>query len=792
MVNHISAKRKGYVMKKLISAFLAVVLVVVMIPVIGVRAETYGDLSYTIVNNEAVITRCSMFATGSIHIPSELEGYPVTRIYGDAFINCTKISRIYIPDTVVKIESGAFSWVGRNLKGIYVDENNQNYCTDSGILFNKDKTVLIRAPYTLEEYVVPSSVTQIGDSAFEGCKTLNEVAIGNNVTSIGSSAFWECTSLSSIIIPDSVTTIGGCAFYQCGNLSNVVFGNSVCEIGDYAFNYCNSLKTVTLPDSVTDFNRAFNQCASLTSIDIGNGVKSLDYRAFWDCSNLSIVTFGNSITWVSSNAFEGCESLINVYYRGTEDKWKNVTIKDGNFYLTERATIHFIAPIIYSGTCGENLTWTFNDESKELVISGTGNMDSFCSYIEVDHDGITVKGMNIPWKDFEIESVVISEGVTNISAIAFYDIQSLTSITIPSSVKVIESAAFASCWNLSNLVIPDGVEIIGNGAFQYCGNITHIYIPNSVTAIGISTFAGCDNLSIVTLGSNVSSIGKGAFSTCGILENIVLPELLSTIEYRTFFGSGLKSITIPSSVQSIDTLSFEDCFELTNVIIPDSVTYISNDAFKNCENIIIECKWNSYAHKYALKHNIPFVLSPYIYGDITGDEKINLTDVSTILKYIAKWDIEMNTEAADVNCDSKVNLTDVSTILKYIAKWDVVLGNSGSKPTDPPVPEPATDVLIISNTQTLSTQTIDTDVYITSTGNAIFENVTINGNIYCYGQLKCSGCNANNIYAYAYGSMMSCGAYDGTHGKVSGGINCNELKILDNALDYAFSKWGKK
>lgn len=103
-----------------------------------------------------------------------------------------------------------------------------------------------------------------------------------------------------------------------------------------------------------------------------------------------------------------------------------------------------------------------------------------------------------------------------------------------------------------------------------------------------------------------------------------------------------------------------------------------------------------------------------------------------------------------------------------------------------------TDVLIISDTRTISNETINTDVYITSAGIVTFNNVTVNGNVYCYGRLTSSSSKANNVYAYAYGSMMSCGAFDGTHGKVSGGISCNNLTILDNALDYAFNKWGKK
>ena len=108
------------------------------------------------------------------------------------------------------------------------------------------------------------------------------------------------------------------------------------------------------------------------------------------------------------------------------------------------------------------------------------------------------------------------------------------------------------------------------------------------------------------------------------------------------------------------------------------------------------------------------------------------------------------------------------------------------------VSEAYANVLIISDTQTISDQTIDKDIYITSTGVVTLQNVVVNGNIYCYGQLTCSGCTANDVYAYAYGSMMSCKAFDGVHGKVSGRLKCNTMSIVDEALDYAFEQWGKR
>lgn len=106
-------------------------------------------------------------------------------------------------------------------------------------------------------------------------------------------------------------------------------------------------------------------------------------------------------------------------------------------------------------------------------------------------------------------------------------------------------------------------------------------------------------------------------------------------------------------------------------------------------------------------------------------------------------------------------------------------------------PEETTDVLIISGNTPLSGVTINNDVYITYNGVAMFDNVTVNGNIYCYGILKCSSTTARNVYAYSgYNGMFSCSKSDGVRG-VSGSISCNEMYIQDDALDYAFSKWGK-
>lgn len=144
--------------------------------------------------------------------------------------------------------------------------------------------------------IIENGVTRLGKWAFRDCVNLTNVSIANTVSVIGEAVFWNCISLKNITIPSSVERIGGCAFCDCAGLT-----------------------TVTLPDSVT----------------------SIDYGAFNGCTSLASITIPNSVISLATNAFEKCSSLIDVYYSGTAQEWKKLTM---NLYETDAltsATIHF-------------------------------------------------------------------------------------------------------------------------------------------------------------------------------------------------------------------------------------------------------------------------------------------------------------------------------------------------------------------------------------------------------------------------------------------------------------------
>ena len=154
----------------------------------------------------------------------------VTRIGDSAFYGCNSLISITIPSSVIAIGMNPFCGCHANLKN-----ESKAFIYEHNILFNRDKTVIISYRAKEANYVIPDSVTGIGDGAFSGCDSLTSINIPDSVTTIGNRAFSGCKSLKSINIPNNVTSIGYCAFEECDYLSPQVISDIIQRFGEYVF-----------------------------------------------------------------------------------------------------------------------------------------------------------------------------------------------------------------------------------------------------------------------------------------------------------------------------------------------------------------------------------------------------------------------------------------------------------------------------------------------------------------------------------------------------------------------------
>ena len=274
---------------------------------------------------------------------------------------------------------------------------------------------------------------------------------------------------------------------------------------------------------------------------------------------------------------------------------------------------------IITNKCGDNLSWSYDDNSQTLTISGSGNM--------YDYDFFTD-----PWSDYkeQIQNINFPEGLTHIGTCAFVACTNITSITIPDSVTNISESAFSDCYNLQTINFGNGVTSICYGAFENCHNLISVTLSNSIRTIGNAAFRNCYNLSSVELGDRVEYIGDGTFHNCHGLGSINIPSSVTKIEKWAFAGCiGLRSVMveednviydsrnnsnaiietetntlitgctntiIPNTVTCIQSGAFSDQAYMTSITIPNSITNIENTAF---------CACNSLTDVYCLAENVP-------------------------------------------------------------------------------------------------------------------------------------------------------------------------------------------
>ena len=459
------------------------------------------------------------------------------------YIDGTLLTELVIPDTITEIKDYAF-----------------NGCT------------------SITSVTIPASVTSIGEGAFCACSNLTTVTFEENsqLTSIGYSAFYGCSKLNSITIPASVTSIGEDAFYNCDNLTSITIPASVTSIGYRAFYDCSNLTTVTFEEnsqltSIGDW--AFRDCYKLNSITIPASVTSIGDYAFYRCTNLTSITIPAGVTSIGDYAFYGCYKLVEVYNLSSLD----ITIGSSGYGYVGCYALDIYTSLDTPSklSTDENGYMIYTNGEDKILVGYTG----------------TGKELTLPG------------GITQIYKYAFYDNNNITSVTIPTSVTSIGYEAFYKCSKLNSITIPAGVTSIDSYAFEGCYNLVEVYNLSSLNITAGSTgygYVGCYALDIYTSLDTPSKLStdengyiiypdgvdKILVGYTGTDTELTLPGGIAEINKYAFCDNdNITSVTIPTSVTSIGNYAFNDCDNLTSITIPAGVTNIGYYTFSGCSNL---------------------------------------------------------------------------------------------------------------------------------------------------------------------------------------------------------------
>lgn len=278
----------------------------------------------------------------------------VVSIGDNAFEYCTGLAAITIPDSVISVGNNAFRschgltsitipknvtsigeytfWDCLRLAEIKVAAENNAYCSENGVLYDKEKTEIICFPKEKRDTVfeIPNSVTSIAAGTFADCLNLTSITIPDAVSGIGDYAFYECSGLERIIIPDGVPSLGLKAFYGCSSLESVTIPNSVISIGEQAFLECGNFKTVNYIGTDVEWNKIIkgtkcsidgkkmNYCKGISAIHADGRAVVRPVNIDSGKTVILAIYSGDKLVGIQSKIYDGAEVMFETNEACTE------------------------------------------------------------------------------------------------------------------------------------------------------------------------------------------------------------------------------------------------------------------------------------------------------------------------------------------------------------------------------------------------------------------------------------------------------------------------------------------
>ena len=515
------------------------------------------------VNLEPGITTIGTYAFWHCIPPLSVVNIPdgVTRIKSGAFNFCGSLF-VYFPRSITNIDEGAFGtsvsvhpYYGGSeaeWKNVQIGYNNSSLNYNMSTVYYNEYFVRFNATHACDLMQVPAQApTDSQDGSFEYwiCRTCHQTYRDRN-------GVCKTTGAVPEVIP------AGSIYWRI--IDNIGHGSIVVSK--------DGILTVSGNGVMSDrSNRYFGygDPEKIRAVKVEQGITVISDIA--GLPNLTSIFVPTSVTKIN-DSFNGCDSLSDIYYSGTEEDWNRIEIKYTD--VLENVTIHFVhtctltevpakapsydedgnnaywvcsdcgkvykdangseettveaetlpkLPCVDHGTCGENLTWVLTEDGT-LAISGTGDMRDFSW------------STYAPWYKYreQIVSASIEAGVSSIGTYTFYGCSALANVIIPESVTSIGYYAFSGCSSLTDVKISDSVTSIGSYAFDGCSSLTSVYIPDGVTKLDDAAFENCSSLVSVTLPLGITGINRMMFNNCNKLRTVFIPQSVTSISSFVF------------------------------------------------------------------------------------------------------------------------------------------------------------------------------------------------------------------------------------------------------------------